>query len=284
MILQIPFEFWIWGTKRGNRRTAQYDMWEIADLDIDVIDPSDATLAVSWDDRLPEGFVLSPEDRKLWGCHSIDGNAHTVLHDNSHWVRLLESEVSWKSDRGGFQPLTPENMMSHLEQEGSLQLFEINNFKAKQRRSVDAHFNDATGEFLEIRKSQRQTALHEMQKKAAKLAIVDGCLYQRLSPPVIEPFFIILKLEVSPTGSAPVALVKMITSYEGYDKDRTVGRGRYAVSEFDAALADAAEYNRASEAGAGITLGATGLGTGAGAEEGAGGWHPHPSTTAATAS
>ncbi|MCV9963574.1 hypothetical protein OIU34_16850 [Pararhizobium sp. BT-229] len=247
MIINVPFKFQVDGLRKGRQRNASYEVWELAELDIPVVSVDDAPVAVSWDDRFPE--LLRPDQYAPaeWGCHSADGSAHTVYHDNSHWVALNASDNAWASAPGPYGPFLFDELVRKLAADGECPVLGSHGYDTKAKRQVEECGNDAHELFYDVSRSTREHRMRDLAKKASNLIVVEDRVYRRC----IEPQFWIMKGIVSTNRTSAgdsnyVAIVRVATD-EAAAKTHSCmpfsGRKTFGLGEFDEISGHARSFN-----------------------------------------
>jgi hypothetical protein len=247
LIINVPFKFNVQGLRKGRQRNSSYEVWELAELDVPVVSVDDAPVAVSWDDRFPE--LLRPDQYAPaeWGCHSADGSAHTVYHDNSHWVALNASDNAWASDPGPYGPFLFDELVRKLAADGECPVLGSHGYDTKAKRQVEECGNDAHELFYDVTSSTREHRLRDLTRKASNLIIVDNRMYRRC----IEPQFWIMRGIVSSNRTSAgdsnyVAIVRVATDEAAVKTHSCVpfaGRKTFGLGEFDEISAHARSFN-----------------------------------------
>lgn len=247
MIINVPIKFNVEGLRKGRQRSGGYDVWELAELDIPVVSASDAPVAVSWDDRFPE--LLRPDQYAPieWGCHSVDGSAHTVFYDNSHWLALNASDNAWAPDAGPYGPFLFDDLLRKLASEGECPVLDSHGYDTKAKRQVEECGNDAHEMFWDVKSSTRERRLRDLTKRASNLIIVDDRMYRRC----IEPQFWIMRGIVSANRTSAgdsyyVAIVRVATDEAAAKTPSCMpfaGRKTFGLGEFDEISAHARSFN-----------------------------------------
>ncbi|MCS4089626.1 hypothetical protein [Rhizobium sp. BK176] len=248
MIVNVPFKYEVEGRREGRQRNGTYDVWEIAEMDLRVVSPEDAPVAVSWDDRLPDFLRIDQYAAAEWGSHSVDGSAHTVHFENSHWVALNEAENRWAAPFGAYGPLKFDDLIRRIETHGECPVLGPYGFDSKAKKQVEACRNDGHYMFDDIKKSNRDYKLRQLIKKASPLIVVGDRLYRKC----LEPRLWIMKGTVNANRTTAgesyhVALVRVTTDHEHEQHHRRIdwnGRKAFGLNEIDVALSHAAEFNK----------------------------------------
>lgn len=247
MIMSVPFKFQVTGLRKGRQRNSTYGVWELAELDIPVVSVDDASVAVSWDDRLPDFLRLDQYAPGEWGCHSTDGSAHTVYHANSHWIALNASDNEWSPDPGPYGPFLFDELVRRIATDGDCPLLASHGYDTQAKRQVESCGNDAHELFYDVNSSTRNHRLRDLAKKASSLIVVGDRLYRRCE----EPQFWIMQGTVNSDrttagDASQVAIVRVATEEASGKRPRFLtlsGRNRFSLGEFDEALALATSFN-----------------------------------------
>lgn len=248
MIINVPFKFNVQGLRKGRQRNSSYEVWELAELDVPVVSVDDAPVAVSWDDRFPE--LLRPDQYAPaeWGCHSADGSAHTVYHDNSHWIALNASDNAWASEPGPYGPFLFDELVRKLIADGECPLLGTHGYDTKAKRQVEECGNDAHELFYDVTSSTREHRLRDLTRKASNLIVVGDRIYRKC----IEPQFWITKGIVSTNRTSAgdsyyVAIVRVATDEAAHKQHCCMtfsGRRTFSLGEVDEVIAHARSFNQ----------------------------------------
>ncbi len=247
MIIHVPFKFKVEGLRKGRQRSGRYDVWEIAEIDIPIVSPDDAPVAVTWDDHFPEFLAVDRHAASEWGCHGNDRAAHTVYFDNSHWVALNTSDNQWSPDPGPYPPCLFDELVRKLAAENECPLLGSHGYDAKARRLVESCGNDAHELFYDVDVSTKPHRLRDLTRKASSLIVVGDRLYRRCE----EPQFWIMQGTVNSdrttaAASYQVAIVRVTTDEAAAKTPRALifsGRKKFGLGEFDEALGYARQFN-----------------------------------------
>lgn len=248
MIINVPFSYQVEGRRAGRQRNGTHDIWELAELDILVVSPEDAPVAVSWDDRLPEILRVDQYASKDWGSHSVDGSAHTVYFENSHWVALNAHENQWAPLDGPYPALNFDDLVRRIETKGECPLIGTHGYDAKARKQVEECRNDGHYLFDDIKSSNRDYNLRQLNKKAAPLIVVGDRLYRKC----LEPRLWLMQGTVNANRTTAgegyqIALVRVTTSHAHEKHHRLIawdGRKAFGLNEIDLAISYAADFNK----------------------------------------
>ncbi|MBY3433343.1 hypothetical protein HFN89_04100 [Rhizobium laguerreae] len=249
MIVSVPFQYRVEGLREGRQRNGTHDVWELAELDIRVVSSEDAPIAVSWEDRLPDMLRIDPHAPGDWGCHSVDGSAHTVFYENSHWVALNADQNMWAAEPGPYAAFTFDDLVRRIERSGDCPVMDTAGYyDGKARKQVEACRNDGHYMFSDIKSSTRDHRLRGLNKKASSLIMVGDRLYRKC----LEPRLWLMKATVhadrtTAGQSHDVALVRVTIGHEHEQHHRRVdmhGRKTLGLNECDLAISLAAEFNR----------------------------------------
>jgi hypothetical protein len=247
MIINVPFSYQVEGRRDGRQRNGTHEIWELAELDIRVVSPEDAPIAVSWDDRLPEILRIDEYAAQDWGSHSVDGSAHTVYFENSHWVALNAHENQWSPQYGPYAALNFDDLVRRIETGGECPLMGTHGYDAKAKKQVEECRNDGHYLFADIKISNRDYRLRQLNKKASPLILVGDRLYRKC----LEPRLWLMKGTVhsdrtTAGDSYQVALVRVTTGHEHEQHHRRIdwnGRKAFGLNEIDLAISYAAAFN-----------------------------------------
>lgn len=247
MILDIPFRYEISGRKHGNVRYGDYQVWETMPIEIREVSPREAPLAVSWDDRFPEGMLLDAYARAEWGPHSLAGDAHTVFFDDSHWVALnADVSIVGPADTG-YGPCLTDDIAAQIVHEKDCDLFQVREFDTRARRQVVEHGNDGHSMFSHVKYSHRRQTIGLRQKIAHDLISVDGRLYRKCDEPKL--WLMVGTTHHDRTSSGEryrTAVMRVESKVSRTRKERTItpgGRLYFSVGEAHELHAFAAQYN-----------------------------------------
>lgn len=252
MILQIPFHYEVSGRKKGNLRPSTYTVWETTEIDIRVVSTEDAAVAVTWDDRYPEDLLPDPYARREWGPYNADGNAHTVLFEDEHWLALDESANTWRDEdntplAGPFEPFSVDRLLERIVDQGASALFKVKGYDARARRQIEQHGNDGLSMFEAGYTSGRRKKLEELSRLSETLIVVDGRLHTRCCEPKLWIMLGTTSHDRTSSGqSYHVAVVRTDVRQPRIREERVVtpeGRLYFGLGEVEQVLRIASEHH-----------------------------------------
>lgn len=247
MIFDIPYRYYVTGTKHGNARPNDYDVWETMPLEIREVSPDDAPLAISWDDRFPENMFLDRHARQEWGHHGDDGHAHTVYFEDSHWVALNAHLTRRAPAHMPHPPYTLADVARHLEENQENLLFRMNGFDRRARRMIDDTDNDGLSRFSHIKHSVREASRERLRQTIAQFIGVNGRVYQKCDEPRLWLLTGITHHDRTTCDSKyRVAAVRVTTDHSRKITGTEVtpgGRTYFGIDEIDEVMAYAREHN-----------------------------------------
>lgn len=239
MLFDIPYEISVTGCRNGNRRTTTYKAYETMEVDIPVVDPDMAPIAVEWDHGLPDDIGV---EQALWRGIPVDGIRHVRLYGDDYYETVdvdlpippfVRASGALEGDdlslRGRDVPVTT--------------LFRLGSLKGKDwRKEIERNGGDAHSDFDTIQRSTRDRTRREIRDRAASLVLVDGRVYRRCSAPVIA----VVNLQHRTARGHHQSVSLMVTSdsalIERYMAFGGVLR-KYPITEFSKALAYARRKN-----------------------------------------
>jgi hypothetical protein len=189
MLFALPIIYQVTGVKRGNSRATSCQVVEMVEVDIPVVAPSDAPIAVEWIAYLPDHFRERGPAGNFSSAFSPtppDGNLHTRFFAGGHYCPLVGSDVS-----AGIGPLVNPDVLEATKGFGiwgdPFGLGRMNPFSldalAEPRALVLKDTIEET--FERVERTNRADVVAKLRKTATKLAFVGDCLYRECSEPQI---------------------------------------------------------------------------------------------------
>ena len=249
MIIDMPFRYFVDGTRKGRLRPSQYAVWETTQVEIREISGSDAPVAVSWNDSFPDLLRADQYAPTEWGQHNADGNAHTVMFEGSHWVALDNSANTFNPAAGPYGPCLTHEVARGLERDGSCDLFglEEDKFDRKARKQIADNPDNGHETFDTVKTSSRQRSLKALRVQGASLISVDGRLYQRCREPQLWIMQGTVHQDRTTAGETfQVALVRVDVHGRPRSNRRAItpgGRHYFGLGEIDEVLRLASEFH-----------------------------------------
>jgi hypothetical protein len=191
MLFELPFVYKVTGVKRGNRRATTYDVVEMVEVDIAVVDEMDAPVAVEWIASIPEALQIQSTIGDLGAGFSPvppDGRLHTRLIGDRHFCPVIGIDLP-----GWTGPLVDPALLNETRGVGIWRdIFHLKplpsgpfrggeNLAGKGLLPVES-LNDA---FEMIERTTRERALADLRKSISDCAFVANTLYHVCSEPRI---------------------------------------------------------------------------------------------------
>ncbi|MCV9964463.1 hypothetical protein OIU34_21470 [Pararhizobium sp. BT-229] len=194
MLFELPIVYKVTGVKRGNRRATSYDVAEMVEVDIPVVHPADAPIAVEWIATVPEGL----KEKSGISGHYIasafsptppDGRLHTRLVGESHYCPVVGITIA-----GWTGPLVDPDLLNETRGVGmwrdhfGVNLLPSGPFKGLDSLSRSGLVVAADGiedTFDRVERTNRGDALAKLRKSVSECAFVGGVLYRACSEPKV---------------------------------------------------------------------------------------------------
>jgi hypothetical protein len=192
MLFELPLVYKVTGQKRGNRRTTSYSVVEMIEVDIRVVDPADAPVAVEWDGSLPEAIRTNTTDDAIAAAFSPaprDGRMYTRLIGDAHYGQVIHATLG-----GWIGPRVDADLLHETRGVGMwLDVFGCNNLPDGPFKGVDnlgrhgmTVAADGVDEVFErVQRTTRGEALAKLNRAAKTCAFVGGVLYRECEEPKI---------------------------------------------------------------------------------------------------
>lgn len=217
MLFELPLVYKVTGVKRGNRRATSYGVVEMVEVDIPVVHPADAPLAVEWIASVPDGL----KEKSSISGHYIasafsptppDGRLHTRLLGERHYCPVVGIDIA-----GWTGPMVDPDLLNETRGVGiwrdhfGVNLLPSGPFKGLEGLSRSGLVVAADGiedTFEKVERTNRGDALAKLRKAVSECAFVGGVLYRACS----EPKVVIAKASTKgPDGVWQSGLVPFVT-------------------------------------------------------------------------
>lgn len=239
MIFEIPYEFSISGRKKGNLRTATAKTYETVEIDVPVVDPDMAPVAVEWDHALPDDIRIDPG---LWRGVPVDGTQHVRFFEGAYYERVELRLDNPPFDRAcGF--LGCDDLAIRDRDLPEIEVFGLRTLIGKSwRKDVDRTDNDALSEYDTVRGTQRSKVRQAIIDEASTLILVDGTVYRKCAEPVVLAVGVYFHDGAGARGRGVVLLVS--PEHRAATRAQNIGNARrYTIGEFSKAIAYARRVN-----------------------------------------
>lgn len=191
MLFELPIVYKVTGVKRGNRRATSYGVVEMVEVDIPVVDPSDAPIAVEWIASVPEGLKERGVDGYVAPGFSPtppDGRLHTRLVGERHYCPVVGVDIP-----GWTGPLVDADLLNETRGVGvwrdhfGLSALPAGPFRleALSRNGLIASPDGIETTFEKVERTNRMDVLAKLRKAVSECAFVGGILYRACSEPKI---------------------------------------------------------------------------------------------------